>query len=67
MAGVKKLDRGMVTNIYNGFGEKLYFIGLDAFMVSGGVPCVILASDPKNGNTFGRYTQEFLAIRGYAV
>ena len=64
---MKKIERGALTTIKNGFGEKLYFVGIDAFMTSGGVPCVILASDPNNNGTFGRYTQDFLSLHGYAV
>ena len=64
---MKKMERGALTTIKNGFGEKMYFVGLDAFMKSGGVPCVILASDPNNNGTFARYTQEFISAFGYAV
>lgn len=43
------------------------FASLDPCMNFEGTPCVFLADDLKNKNTYGRYTQQFLAEHGYKI
>ena len=48
-------------------GNSYYFVGFDSIMNFDGVPCVILATDIKNKNTYARYTQQILAAYGYYI
>jgi len=64
---MKSIKRKSQTNILDSHGNKLYFVGIDAFMTSGGSPCVILATDINDQRTFSRYTMDFMEICGYAI
>lgn len=48
-------------------GAPLYYVAIDPVMKYKNLPCVFLATDPENKNTYSRYTIEYLNERGYNV
>lgn len=44
-----------------------YYVGLDKEMKYNNLPCVFLATDPENKNTYARYSIEYLNNRGFNV
>ena len=50
---MKKHDKIKINN------TTYYFIGFDR-MTYNGQKCIILATNPENKNTYGRYKQSFL-------
>ena len=63
---LKVLQPGDKTNIKSPEnGKKLFFAGYDHFFTAGGVPCIFLAYNLENKNTFARYTEKALNKYGY--
>lgn len=48
-------------------GKELIFAEFNGFFKTNAGKCVFLASDIENRNTYGRFSQEFLAENGYKV
>lgn len=60
---MEKIKMGDALNIN---GKKLYLAAMDR-MTDNGEPCVFLAENLENKNTYGRYTQNFLRKHGYVL
>lgn len=68
----ERLKGGNMKNIKIGdkvriLEKDLIFAAFDGFFVTDAGKCVFLASDLKNKNTYGRFSQEFLEKNGYKV
>lgn len=64
----KILNYGDITPFKDHETNKpLYYAGLDLQMKYKNLPCIFLATDPNNKNTYARYTIEWLNNRGYNV
>lgn len=48
-------------------GAPLYYVAIDPVMKYKNLPCVFLATDPANKNTYSRYTIEYLNEHGYNI
>ena len=55
--------KGQFSGIYNISNEPLYFMGFDNELKIYNDPLLILATDPNNKNTYGRYSQEYINER----
>lgn len=66
---MKELKKGDFTGIYTRDDNKpLFYTGIfDSMKDEDGRPCVFLATDPSNKNTFYRWTQSDLLKRGYYI
>ena len=65
---MKILKKGDITTLISTeTGNPLYYAGIDSTMKYKNLPCVILATDPENKNTYGRYSIEYLNERGYNI
>lgn len=65
---MKKIKKGDVLNIKSNLtGENYFFTGIFDRMSYNGLPCVFLATDLNNKNTYARFTQQTLNKNGYAV
>ena len=49
------------------FKKTLIFAAMDNIHTHNGVPCVFLASDVHNTNTYERFSQQFLNKHGYCI
>lgn len=62
------LKVGDITNLkHPETGAPLYYVALDYMMKYKNLPCVFLATDPNNKNTYSRYSIEYLNNHGYNV
>lgn len=66
---MNELKKGDFCGIYTReTGEPLFYTGIfDRMTDEDGRPCVFLATDPDNKNTFYRWTQSDLLKRGYYI
>lgn len=66
---MNELKKGDFCGIYTReTGEPLFYTGIfDRMTDEDGRPCVFLATDPSNKNTFYRWTQSDLLKRGYYI
>lgn len=65
---MNKLKKGDKTNINCKLNNKpYYYTGVKDFMTFDGLPCVFLATDIKNKNTFARFSQQYLNEHGYYI
>lgn len=64
---MKKIKIGDKVTV-EGEGKKtLTFVAMENIHTHSGVPCVFLASDVHNTNTYERFSQQFLNKHGYCV
>ena len=49
------------------FKKTLIFAAMDNIHTHNGVPCVFLASDVHNTNTYGRFSLQFLNRHAYCI
>lgn len=56
------LNRGDAVTIDN---INYYYAGIDPVMKYGPLPCVLLARDLNNPNTYNRFSNDYLMQRGY--
>ena len=65
---MKQIKKGDVLNIKSTLtGESYIFTGIIDRMSYGGLPCVFLATDLSNKNTYARFTQQTLYKNGYVI
>lgn len=61
---MEKIKIGDAVNIN---GKNLYLAAMDRIMTYEGEPCVFLAENLENKNTYGRYSQKSLRKHGYVL
>lgn len=49
------------------FKKTLTFVAMDNIHIYNGVPCVFLALDVHNTNTYERFSHQFLNKNGYCI
>ena len=63
-----KIKKGDLLKIRDCEGlQRYYYNGILDRMTYNGVPCVFLATDLKNQNTYARFSQQKLADYGYCL
>ena len=62
-----KLKKGDIVIIKGNETEIYFYTGLFDKMKFDNIPCVFLATDLKNKNTFSRFSQQKLKENGYII
>lgn len=65
MVKIKKGDKLTIKSKENNL--YFYYTGLTSPSYFGGLPCVVLATDLNNKNTYANYSQATLNIWGYTI
>ena len=65
MQKLKKGDKTHIKSIEN--GKPLYFTGVIDEITFNNAPCVFLATNLNNKNTYSRYSQTLLNAYGYYI
>lgn len=65
---MKKITIGDKVILNGNEGKEVrYLAAMDKAHTYNGIPCVFLATDIQNKNTYGRYSQQFLNQCGYCL
>lgn len=64
---MKTIKKGDLLTIRGNETKLLYFTGIFDNFTYCGLPCVFLAEDIENKNTYERYSQQKLSENGYKI
>lgn len=64
---MEKIKKGDMLRIKSCEGLPYFYTGVIDIITFNNIPCVFLATDLKNKNTFARFTQQNLAKHGYYI